>query len=97
MPMTTERSTWREPNRSLGWVLGTFRAIAGPATAGETALLGRVIAAEADRMDVAGAAAPLATVGDHQTIFDQFSRNRRGVRARATSLTTSPAATRPSA
>jgi len=50
-------------------VLGTFPGIAGLATAGETTLLGKAIAAEADRMDVAEAAGHLARVSDYQTIF----------------------------
>lgn len=69
-------ATWYEPfteaediRAALSWVLGTFPGIAGLATAGETTLLGKAIAAEADRMDVAAAAAHLARVTDYQTIF----------------------------
>jgi hypothetical protein len=50
-------------------VLGAFPYIAGLATAGETTLLGKAIAAEADRMDVADAAAHLALIDDYRTIF----------------------------
>ncbi len=69
-------ATWYEPfteaadiRAALSWVLGTFPGIAGLATAGETTLLGKAIAAEADRMDVAEAAEHLARIGDYQTIF----------------------------
>jgi len=69
-------ATWYEPfteaediRAALSWVLGTFPGIAGLATAGETTLLGKAIAAEADRMDVAEAAGHLARVSDYQTIF----------------------------
>lgn len=69
-------ATWYEPfteagdiRAALSWVLGTFPGIAGLATAGETTLLGKAIAAEADRMDVAEAAEHLARVTDYQTIF----------------------------
>jgi len=69
-------ATWYEPfteaediRAALSWVLGTFPGIAGLATAGETTLLGKAIAAEVDRMDVAAAAAHLARVTDYQTIF----------------------------
>lgn len=69
-------ATWYEPfteaediRAALSWVLGTFPGIAGLATAGETTLLGKAIAAEADRLDVAAAAAHLARVTDYETIF----------------------------
>lgn len=69
-------ATWYEPftepediRAAISWVLGTFPSIAGLATAGETTLLGKAIAAEADRMDVAEAAALLGQVGDYETIF----------------------------
>ncbi len=69
-------ATWYEPfteaediRAALSWVLGTFPGIAGLATAGETTLLGKAIAAEADRTDVAEAAGHLARVSDYQTIF----------------------------
>jgi aryl-alcohol dehydrogenase-like predicted oxidoreductase len=69
-------ATWYEPftepediRAAISWVLGSFPAIAGLATAGETTLLGRAIAAEADRMDMAEAAAHLARISDYQTIF----------------------------
>ena len=69
-------ATWYEPfteaediRAALSWVLGTFPGIAGLATAGERTLLGKATAAEADRMDVAAAAAHLARVTDYQTIF----------------------------
>lgn len=69
-------ATWYEPftepediRAAISWVLGTFPSIAGLATAGETTLLGKAIAAEADRMDVAEAAALLRQVGDYETIF----------------------------
>ncbi|MCB0912547.1 MAG: aldo/keto reductase [Propionibacteriaceae bacterium] len=69
-------ATWYEPftepediRAALSWVLGTFGGIAGLATAGETTLLGKAIAAEADRMDVAEAAGHLARVTDYASIF----------------------------
>ena len=69
-------NTWYEPftepediRAAISWVLGTFPNVAGLATAGETTLLGKAIAAEADRMDVAQAAAHLAQIGDYATIF----------------------------
>ena len=69
-------ATWYEPfteaediRAALSWVLGTFDGIAGLATAGETTLLGKAIAAEADRMDVAEAAEHLARVTDYASIF----------------------------
>lgn len=69
-------ATWYEPfteaediRAALSWVLGTFPGIAGLATAGETTLLGKAIAAEADRMDVAEAAEHLARISDYRTIF----------------------------
>ncbi len=69
-------ATWYEPftmpediRAAISWVLGTFPYIAGLATAGETTLLEAAIAAEANRMDVAQAAAHLALVGDYKTIF----------------------------
>lgn len=77
-PWTGEHklATWYEPftepediRAAMSWVLGSFPLIAGLATAGETTLLGKAIAAEADRMDVAEAAAHLAAVHDYTTIF----------------------------
>jgi len=69
-------NTWYEPftdaddiKAAISWVLGSFPLVAGLATAGETTLLGKAIAAEANRMDVADAAAHLAKVADYQTIF----------------------------
>jgi hypothetical protein len=69
-------ATWYEPfttpediRAALSWVLGTFGYIAGLATAGETTLLDKAIAAEADRMDVDEAAEHLALISDYQTIF----------------------------
>ena len=69
-------ATWYEPftdaediRAAMSWVLGSFPYIAGLATAGETTLLGKAIAAEADRMDVAEAAARLALIDDYRTIF----------------------------
>ncbi len=69
-------ATWYEPftdpediRAALSWVLGSFPGVAGLATAGETTLLAKAIAAEADRMDVAEAADRLAGIGDYQTIF----------------------------
>jgi aryl-alcohol dehydrogenase-like predicted oxidoreductase len=69
-------ATWYEPftepediRAAISWVLGSFPAIAGLATAGETTLLGKAIAAEADRMDVAEAAEHLARIGGYETIF----------------------------
>ncbi len=69
-------ATWYEPftepediRAALSWVLGMFPGIAGLATAGETTLLGKAIAAEADRMDVAEAAEHLARVTDYASIF----------------------------
>ncbi len=71
-----ELATWYEPfttaediRAAMSWVLGSFPQIAGLATAGETTLLEAAIAAEADRMDVAEAAAHLATIDDYRTIF----------------------------
>jgi aryl-alcohol dehydrogenase-like predicted oxidoreductase len=71
-----ELATWYEPfttaediRAALSWVLGTFPYIAGLATAGETTLLDKAIAAEADRMEVAEAADHLARVSDYRTIF----------------------------
>ena len=71
-----ELSTWYEPftepediRAAISWVLATFPAVAGLATAGETTLLGKAIAAESDRMDAAAAADYLAKVPDYQTIF----------------------------
>jgi aryl-alcohol dehydrogenase-like predicted oxidoreductase len=77
-PWVADRAlaTWYEPftepediRAAMSWVLGTFPYIAGLATAGETTLLDKAIAAEANRMDVAEAAAPLAMVDDYSTIF----------------------------
>jgi aryl-alcohol dehydrogenase-like predicted oxidoreductase len=69
-------ATWYEPftepediRAAISWVLGSFPAIAGLATAGETTLLGKAIAAEADRMDLAEAAEHLARIGGYETIF----------------------------
>jgi aryl-alcohol dehydrogenase-like predicted oxidoreductase len=69
-------ATWYEPfteaediRAAISWVLGTFPAVAGLATAGETTLLGKAIDAEANRMDPAEAASRLAGVGDYRTIF----------------------------
>ena len=69
-------ATWYEPftdpediRAAISWVLGTFGHIAGLATAGETTLLDNTIAAEANRMEVAEAAAHLARTDDYQTIF----------------------------
>ena len=69
-------ATWYEPftapediRAAISWVLGTFPAIAGLATAGETTLLAHAIAAEADRLDVPAAAARLAGITDYRTIF----------------------------
>ena len=69
-------ATWYEPftdaediRAAMSWVLGSFPYIAGLATAGETTLLDKAIAAEADRMDVAEAAARLTLIDDYQTIF----------------------------
>jgi len=69
-------NTWYEPfteagdiRAAISWVLGTFPGIAGLATAGEMTLLGKAIAAEANRMDVADAAAHLAAIADYATIF----------------------------
>lgn len=69
-------ATWYEPftepediRAAISWVLGTFPYIAGLATAGETTLLGKAIAAEANRMDLAEASAHLALVEDYSTIF----------------------------
>ena len=69
-------ATWYEQFTSaediraaMSWVLGTFGYIAGLATAGETTLLDKAIAAEANRMDVAEAADHLARIDDYQTIF----------------------------
>jgi aryl-alcohol dehydrogenase-like predicted oxidoreductase len=69
-------ATWYEPftepediRAAISWVLGSFPAIAGLATAGETTLLGKAIAAEADRMDVAEAAEHLARISGYETIF----------------------------
>jgi aryl-alcohol dehydrogenase-like predicted oxidoreductase len=77
-PWTGDRelATWYEPftdpediRAAISWVLGTFPYIAGLATAGETTLLDKAIAAEANRMDLAEAAAHLALLGDYETIF----------------------------
>jgi aryl-alcohol dehydrogenase-like predicted oxidoreductase len=69
-------ATWYEPfttpediRAAMSWVLGSFPSIAGLATAGETKLLEAAIAAEADRMEVAEAAAHLALIDDYRTIF----------------------------
>jgi aryl-alcohol dehydrogenase-like predicted oxidoreductase len=69
-------ATWYEPftdaediRAATSWVLGNFGYITGLATAGETTLLGKAIAAEANRMDVAEAAAHLAQTSDYETIF----------------------------
>ena len=69
-------ATWYEPftlpediRAAISWVLGTFPSIAGLATAGETTLLDKAIAAEANRMDVVEGSAHLALVGDYETIF----------------------------
>jgi len=69
-------TTWYEPftqaediRAAISWVLGTFSGIAGLATAGETTLLGKAIAAEADRLDLADATAHLAGLSDYRTIF----------------------------
>lgn len=69
-------ATWYEPftetgdiRAAISWVLATFPAVAGLATAGETTLLGKAIAAEANRMPVDEAAAHLARVSDYRTIF----------------------------
>jgi hypothetical protein len=69
-------ATWYEPfttpediRAAMSWVLGSFPYIAGLATAGETTLLDKAIAAEADRMDVDQAAAHLALIDDYRTIF----------------------------
>jgi len=69
-------NTWYEPftepediRAAISWVLGTFPGIAGLATAGEMTLLGKAIAAEANRMDVADAATHLAAIADYKTIF----------------------------
>ncbi len=71
-----ELATWYEPFTSpediraaISWVLGTFPYIAGLATAGETTLLDKAIAAEQNRMDLAEAAAHLALIDDYATIF----------------------------
>lgn len=77
-PWTGDRelATWYEPftdpediRAAISWVLGTFPYIAGLATAGETTLLDKAIAAEANRMDLAEASAHLALLGDYETIF----------------------------
>lgn len=77
-PWVGERqlATWYEPftmpediRAAISWVLGTFPSIAGLATAGETTLLGKAIAAEANPMDAPEAAAHLALVGDYESIF----------------------------
>src|SRR5450756_1537078 len=77
-PWVADRAlaTWYEPftepediRAAISWVLGTFPYIAGLATAGETTLLGKAIAAEANRMDLAEASAHLALVDDYSTIF----------------------------
>ncbi|MBN9103919.1 MAG: aldo/keto reductase [Propionibacteriaceae bacterium] len=69
-------ATWYEPftepediRAAISWVLGTFPAIAGLPTAGETTLLGKAIEAEADRMDVTEASDHLARATDYTTIF----------------------------
>lgn len=69
-------ATWYEPftdpediRAALSWVLGSFPGVAGLATAGETTLLAKAIAAEADRMDVTEAAERLARIGDYASIF----------------------------
>ena len=69
-------ATWYEPftdpediRAAISWVLGTFPYLAGLATAGETTLLDKAIAAEANRMDVDAASAHLAQIGDYRTIF----------------------------
>lgn len=69
-------ATWYEPftqpediRAAISWVLGTFPAIAGLATAGETTLLGKAIDAESNRMDVTQAAAHLARISDYESIF----------------------------
>jgi len=69
-------ATWYEPfttpddiRAAMSWVLGSFPYIAGLPTAGETTLLEAAIAAEADRMEVAEAAAHLALIDDYRTIF----------------------------
>ncbi|HSN11133.1 MAG TPA: aldo/keto reductase, partial [Propionibacteriaceae bacterium] len=71
-----ELATWYEPftdaediRAAMSWVLATFPYIAGLATAGETTLLDKAIAAEANRMDVSEAAEHLARVHDYTTIF----------------------------
>lgn len=77
-PWDADRSlaTWYEPfthaediRAAISWVLATFPAVAGLATAGETTLLGKAIAAESDRMDADAAADHLARIGDYRTIF----------------------------
>jgi aryl-alcohol dehydrogenase-like predicted oxidoreductase len=77
-PWTGDRelATWYEPftdpediRAAISWALGTFPYIAGLATAGETTLLDKAIAAEANRMDLAEASAHLALLGDYETIF----------------------------
>jgi len=77
-PWTGDRqlATWYEPftepediRAAISWVLGTFQYIAGLATAGETTLLDKAIAAEANRMELAEASAHLALSGDYTTIF----------------------------
>jgi len=69
-------TTWYEPftepediRAAISWVLGSFPFIAGLATAGETTLLGKAIAAEANRMTVAEADAHLAQIDNYATIF----------------------------
>lgn len=71
-----ELATWYEPftdaediRAAMSWVLKTFPYIAGLATAGETTLLGKAIAAEANRMDLDEATARLAAVDDYASIF----------------------------
>jgi aryl-alcohol dehydrogenase-like predicted oxidoreductase len=75
-PGDRELATWYQPftddediRAAISWVLGTFPYLAGLATAGETTLLHKAIAAEANRMDVEAAAAQLERVADYQTIF----------------------------
>ena len=77
-PWTGDRqlATWYEPFTdpedicaAISWVLDTFQYIAGLATAGETTLLDKAIAAEANRMELAEASAHLALSSDYSTIF----------------------------
>lgn len=69
-------ATWYEPftepediRAAISWVLGTFPRVAGLATAGETTLLDKAIAAEANRMDLTQAAAHLSRIAGYESIF----------------------------